>query len=133
MSDDAVAAGLAMIKTLNLPDVSGRPGPGVPPAMTELTLGHVFGTLWNRPGLALRDRSLATVIILAAGGRDSQLRYHLHGSLHLGITPEELEEVFIHLAHYVGWPLGIYASLALAEVVAQRAQDPNGDTSQAPA
>lgn len=39
MSDNAVAAGLVMIETLNLPDVSE---PGVPPAMTELTPGHVF-------------------------------------------------------------------------------------------
>jgi 4-carboxymuconolactone decarboxylase len=92
----------------------------LPEALAEMTMNHVFGEVWSRPGLALRDRSLATVTMLAALGRDPYLRIHLHGALNLGISEEELEELFLHLAHYAGWPLGIAASRALADVVAER-------------
>jgi 4-carboxymuconolactone decarboxylase len=123
MSDDARARGMEVLQALNVPTGSG---PALPEALGRMTVDHVFGEVWARPGLALRDRSLATVTILAALGRDPYLRLHLHGALNVGITQEELEELFLHLAHYAGWPLGIAASRALADVVAERAGSGDG-------
>jgi 4-carboxymuconolactone decarboxylase len=117
VSDDPRARGIEVFKALGFPRDSGPP---LPEALAEMTMNHVFGEVWSRPGLALRDRSLATVTILAALGRDPYLRIHLHGALNVGISEEELEELFLHLAHYAGWPLGIAASRALADVVAER-------------
>jgi 4-carboxymuconolactone decarboxylase len=120
MSDDARERGLEVYRALGFPRGAG--GPALPEALGQMTMNHVFGEVWSRPGLALRDRSLATVTILAALGREPYLKIHLHGALNVGISQEELEELFLHLAHYAGWPLGIGASRILAEVIAERAE-----------
>jgi len=82
--------------------------------MMAMTVEHLFGDVWSRPGLALRDRSLVTVAVLAALGREPQLALHLRGALKLGLTPLELRETFMHVAHYSGWPTGLRA-LALLD------------------
>lgn len=70
----------------------------------QITTEHLFGDIWTRPGLALRDRSMITVAALTATGREAQLRVHLRGALNVGISREEIKEMMIHLAHYAGWP-----------------------------
>ncbi|MEJ7583102.1 MAG: carboxymuconolactone decarboxylase family protein [Acidimicrobiales bacterium] len=63
-----------------------------------------FGTIWSRPGLAIRDRSLVTVAQLAALGRTEELRAHLAGALNVGISRTELVEVLMQTAVYAGVP-----------------------------
>jgi 4-carboxymuconolactone decarboxylase len=83
-----------------------------------MTMSHLFGDVWSRPGLELQERSMITVTTLAALGRDAQLRIHIRGALNLGIPSEKLEEMFLHIAHYAGWPTAVSAYQALAEVKA---------------
>lgn len=85
-----------------------------------ITRDHLFGEIWTRPGLSLPERSMITVAVLAAFGREPQLRDHLGGALNLGISPEKLEEVLIHVTHYAGWPAGSTGVRVLREVVAAR-------------
>ena len=75
-----------------------------------------FGMLWSRPGLAVRDRSLATVAQLAALGRTDELRAHLRGALNVGLTQEELVEVLMQTAVYAGVPAANDALKVAAEV-----------------
>lgn len=82
----------------------------------DLSLGHVFGQIWNRPGLTLQQRSLVTLAILATTGRDEELRIHIHGALNIGIERESIRELMIHAAHYAGWPAGV-AGTRVAEAV----------------
>ncbi|WP_418595779.1 EthD family reductase [Ponticoccus sp. (in: a-proteobacteria)] len=82
------------------------PAPGTEDFM-NVTIDHLFGDLWSRPNLAMRDRSLITIAALTALGRFPQLEEHLEGGLNLGITPDELKEIMLHLAHYGGWPVGV--------------------------
>ncbi len=70
----------------------------------EVTVEHLFGDIWTRAGLALRDRSLITVATLIALNREAQLRVHLRGALNVGVGREEIKEMLIYLAHYAGWP-----------------------------
>ena len=85
--------------------------------MIDITTGYLFGELWARPGVPLRDRSLVTVSVLCATGKEPQLRGHLEGALNLGHTPDSLKEVMIHIAHYAGWPTGMNGLRVLQEVV----------------
>ena len=78
-----------------------------------------FGDLWSRPGLAVRDRSLATVAQLAALGRADELRAHLRGALNVGISKEELVEVLMQTAVYAGVPAANEALKVAAEVLDQ--------------
>ncbi len=94
----------------------GNAGPAFD-EFNELTKGYLFGEVWSRPGLALKDRSLVTVAVLCAGGKERQLAGHLKGALNLGHSPDELKEVMIHVAHYAGWPCGMNGLRVLQDVV----------------
>jgi 4-carboxymuconolactone decarboxylase len=64
----------------------------------------VFGTLWTRPGLDLKTRTLVTVVSDAATGQQEELAIHLRMALRQGWSEDELTEVLIHLLGYVGAP-----------------------------
>ena len=70
----------------------------------DLTSDYLFGEIWSREGLGLRERSLVTVTILVATGKEVQLKVHLKGAIANGLTVDELKEAMIHAAHYAGWP-----------------------------
>jgi len=113
MSDDRRVAGLAILEQL----FGGEPPASeVSADMMTLSTAHLFGEVWARPGLSLRDRELITVSVLAALGRERQLRLHLRGALNAGLTREELIETFMHLAYYAGYPAG-FTALAIAKEV----------------
>src|SRR5436305_8084027 len=61
-----------------------------------------WGGVWSRPGLDRRTRSLITVGILAALGRDNELSLHLRASQNNGVTPAEITEMLFHVAVYAG-------------------------------
>jgi 4-carboxymuconolactone decarboxylase len=79
----------------------------------------VFGTLWSRPGLDLKTRTLVTLVSDAATGRLPELAIHLRMALRQGWTEEELTEVLIHLMGYVGAPLTRDALLTARDVFAE--------------
>ncbi|MFN8007894.1 MAG: carboxymuconolactone decarboxylase family protein [Terriglobia bacterium] len=80
----------------------------------EFTLNHLFAKVWSRsldvsdekPGLTLKERRLITIALLAAQGRNDQLKEHIRGACRAGIPKEVLLELMLHLAHYAGWPAG---------------------------
>ena len=86
------------------------------PKLGELTDKVVFGDVWERPGLAKRDRSLITVAALITGGNTEQLRGHLKRAKDNGVTEAELQEVIIHLAFYAGWPKAMSAITVAKQV-----------------
>jgi len=70
-----------------------------------------WGAVWARPDLDRRVRSLVTIGILAALGRE-ELALHLRASRNTGATPREIAEVLLHVALYAGIPA---ANAAFAE------------------
>jgi 4-carboxymuconolactone decarboxylase len=80
-------------------------------------IDHVWGGLWNRPGLELKFRSLVVVAALTALGRPHELRIHLRGALNLGWTPEELREALLQIGGYAGFPAALDALRVLTEIV----------------
>ncbi len=62
-----------------------------------------WGSVWARPDLDRRTRSLVTIAILAALGRE-ELAVHVHASQNIGVDPREIAEVFLHVAVYAGVP-----------------------------
>lgn len=76
----------------------------------------VFGTLWTRPGLDLKTRTLVTVIADAATGRQDELAIHLRMARRQGWTEDELTEALLHLIGYVGAPLARDALLVASRV-----------------
>ncbi len=62
-----------------------------------------WGSVWARPDLDRRTRSLVTIAIMAALGRE-ELALHLHASRNIGVDPHEIAEVLLHVAVYAGAP-----------------------------
>ncbi len=99
----------------------GLPAHAVAPEFFGLVTQFVFGMFWSRPNLDLRSRSLCTVAQLAALGKTDELKGHLVGALHLGISRDELVEVLMQTACYAGVPAAVSALNAAAEVLPKQA------------
>ena len=98
----------------------------VAPGFPDWIVTALFGGTYQRDGLALRDRQIANMAALAAlGGVDPQLTGHVRTSLRIGLTAEEITEVFVHLAPYIGVPKAL-AALRIA--TAALASAPAADT-----
>ncbi len=74
-----------------------------------------WGTVWARPDLDRRTRSLVTIAILAALGRE-ELALHLRASRRLGVTTKDIVEVLLHVAIYAGMPAA-NSAVALAKSI----------------
>ena len=86
----------------------------------QVTVGNLFGDIWNRPGLELAERSMITIAALTVLGRENELKTHLYGAKNIGIPREKVEEMMLHLAHYGGWPTGVAGLRKVEEVYAPR-------------
>jgi 4-carboxymuconolactone decarboxylase len=70
----------------------------------DLVTRHAWGDIWTRPGLDHRTRSLITIALLAAGGRNEELNLHIRATRNTGATPDEVKEVLLQVAVYAGMP-----------------------------
>ena len=78
---------------------------------------NAWGDVWQRPGLDLKTRSLITVAMLTALGKQHELKGHVRGALNNGVTAEEIQEVLLHASVYCGVPSAVEAFRSAAEVV----------------
>ena len=78
---------------------------------------NAWGDVWQRPGLDLKTRSLITVAMLTALGKQHELKGHVRGALNNGATPAEIQEVLLHASIYCGLPTAVEAFRTAAEVV----------------
>ncbi|WEX90581.1 carboxymuconolactone decarboxylase family protein [Sinorhizobium garamanticum] len=85
-------------------------GSGPSPDLDRLTVEFAHGEIWNRPGLALKDRELATLaMVIAIGNPDSSVRFHVEACLRTGWTRAEITELLIQMPVYIGWPQALTA------------------------
>lgn len=70
--------------------------------ITQIQLEYEYGEVWSRPALDLRTRILMTVAVLQALRLNDELHAHVNVALNLGVTAEELHEVFAHAGVYSG-------------------------------
>ncbi|MGB6515931.1 MAG: 4-carboxymuconolactone decarboxylase [Mycobacterium sp.] len=63
-----------------------------------------WGTIWTRPGLDRRSRSMITLTALIARGHHEELALHIRAALRNGLSREEIKEVLLQAAVYCGVP-----------------------------
>lgn len=85
--------------------------------LQELVTRHAWGNTWQRPGLDLKTRSIVTVAMLVGAGKMHELKIHVRGALNNGVTPEELQEIFLHASVYCGFPAALDAFRTASEVI----------------
>jgi 4-carboxymuconolactone decarboxylase len=86
------------------------------------TTDVLFGEIWSRPGLTLRERELVTLGVLMAAKADG-IALHMRNAHHLGITHDEMKEVILQCTVYLGMPKALFAMRKLKAVMAEQDQE----------
>jgi 4-carboxymuconolactone decarboxylase len=90
----------------------------------ELTRDHVFGNIWSRGELSVRDRRLISLTCTALNPSGPALALHVEKALDSGdLTPAQIDEWIVHLAHYAGWPVAANVYTQTRGVVAHYRDD----------
>lgn len=105
--DDRAAAGLRTRREVLGDEHVDRAAAGT----TEFTADfqdfitrYAWGEIWTRPGLSRPERSMITMAMLAALGRDEELALHVRAALRNGLGPDQIAEVLLQVAVYAGVP-----------------------------
>jgi len=123
MENTRFEAGLAKLQ-----EIDGEAGEkviaslaAIAPDLAKYTIEFPFGDIYQRPGLDLKSREIATVAALTALGHcQPQLSVHINGALNVGCKPEEIIEVIIQMAVYAGFPAALNAMFTAKEVFQER-------------
>ncbi len=123
MSDytERTKRGFEIIKKMGFPQDKMMKQKETYPALYDLTVGHLFGDIWSRPHLSLRDRELITIASIVAHGRPGAVS-HFRSAMNSGITKEQLMELIIHVGAYAGWPVMTPAIMQFNEAMAENAK-----------
>jgi 4-carboxymuconolactone decarboxylase len=115
--EDRRREGLAKMNEVygwEMPDVQGDP-------YFDLTVEHLFGAIWTRPGLTMRDKRLMTLTVVTAMGNQDLAEIQANAALLNGeLSEEELKEMAVFLTHYLGFPLGSKLDGVVSKVIRKR-------------
>jgi 4-carboxymuconolactone decarboxylase len=85
----------------------------------DLTRDHVFGNIWTRGELSVRDRRLIAITCTALNPSGPALGLHVANALKSGdLTVEQVEEWIVAIAHYAGWPVAANVYVQTRPVIA---------------
>ena len=122
LTEDPIPAGMAVRRQVLGDAHVDRAQAGI----TEVTADfqdfisrYAWGEIWTRPGLARRDRSIAVLTALVAGRHFDELEFHLRAALRNGLSREEIVEVLLQSAVYVGVPAANTAFAVARRVLAE--------------
>ena len=88
--------------------------------LQELVTEYCWGSVWSRPGLDRRTRSLLNIVMLTALNRRHELEVHVRGALTNGVTPEEIQEALLQAAIYCGVPAALESMRAAEGVLREQ-------------
>jgi 4-carboxymuconolactone decarboxylase len=78
-----------------------------------------WGSVWSRPHLTRRERSMITIALLAAHGHWDEVAMHVRATKNTGASPEDLREVLMHVAVYAGVPAANHAFKIVKQTLAE--------------
>ena len=90
--------------------------------MQELVTEYCWGAVWGREELPHKTRSMLNLAMIGVLNRPHELKAHIAGALRNGVTKNEIREIFMQLAIYVGVPAGVDAFRTAREVFAAQEQ-----------
>lgn len=79
-----------------------------------------WGSVWSRPGLSKRERSMLTIALLAALGHDEEVAMHVRATVNTGCSPGDIKEALLHVAVYAGVPAANRAFRIAKEELSKR-------------
>lgn len=122
MSEQARGNGSVGLDTMNR--VYGWQSGDFPGDFFAITRDHLFGEIWNRPGLDIPQRRLMLIGMLAGNRQFDILEIQLDSAYRLGeLSADQLREIVIFIAHYAGWPTAAGLVTVVEKVIAKNAKD----------
>jgi 4-carboxymuconolactone decarboxylase len=106
LGEEYVNRALANVNSFNAP-------------LQRLVTEYCWGTIWGRPGLDRRQRSLLNLAMIGVLNRPHELKAHIRGALTNGVTPAEICEVFLQVMVYAGVPAAVDSFRIASEVFAE--------------
>ena len=80
----------------------------IAPDLGRFVVEFPYGDIYERPGLDLKSREIATIAALTAiGDTKPELKDHIKGALNVGCERQEIIEVIIQMTVYAGFPRAI--------------------------
>ena len=101
----------------------------ISPDFEKYVIGFLAGEIWPRTGIDRRTRSLCTIAVLGALGRERGLDLNIRMALRNGASQEEILETLLHLAPYAGFPAA-WEGIAMASKIFSEDEEsePIGET-----
>lgn len=84
----------------------------------KLVTEYCWGTVWGRPGLTRRERSLMNLAMISALNRPHELKLHVKGALNNGLSPADIKEALLQVMIYCGVPAAVDGFRIAREVLA---------------
>jgi 3-oxoadipate enol-lactonase/4-carboxymuconolactone decarboxylase len=91
----------------------------------EFITRYAWGSIWTRPGLDRRSRSIVTLTALVARGHHEELAMHLRAARTNGLSTDEIKEVLLQSAIYCGVPDANTAFRIAQQVLTEPDSTPN--------
>jgi 4-carboxymuconolactone decarboxylase len=87
----------------------------------DATVDHLFADVWARPALGVKERRIATLVVLMQFGNEQTLKLHFGAAMRQQqLSDAEIDELILHVAHYGGWPQAAIASQVVRQLRAER-------------
>lgn len=86
------------------------------PDFEEKIVAFGFGQIYSRENLDLKTREVITITALITQGAFEQLDFHIKAALKVGLKPEEILEIILHCAAYIGFPKACSALVIAGEI-----------------
>jgi 4-carboxymuconolactone decarboxylase len=121
-SKDAFAAGLAIRRDMFGVEGAERAletATDFTRPLQDMVTRYCFGEVWTRPALDRKTRSMLTLALLTALGKQNQLRVHVKGAIQNGVSKEEIREVLMHSMIYAGLPAAVDSFATASDVLKQ--------------
>jgi 4-carboxymuconolactone decarboxylase len=87
--------------------------------LQELVTKYCWGEVWGREGLSRKQRSMINLAMISALNRPHELKAHVRGAINNGLTREEISEVLLQVAIYVGVSAAVDSFRLAAEALAE--------------
>ena len=75
--------------------------------LQELVTTYCWGECWGRPGLDRKTRSMLNLAMISALNRPHEIKAHVRGAINNGLTKNDIQEVLLQVAIYVGVPAAV--------------------------
>lgn len=96
----------------------------VAPDFADYLVEFPFGAIYSRPGFDIKTREIITLSSLATQGNAAiELKAHIKLALNVGVTREQIIELFMQISVYAGFPAAVNAMLAAKDVFKELDRD----------